>query len=129
VSSLYVRRGDRRLNAMYQWTQALPNASVASGACEESPMLGEPRLIQTDAQLAATIRLTIPRSEIRNVMRPAIAEVMATVAAQGIAPAGPVFSHHLRMHPDTFDFEVGAPVGRAVAPAGRVKARQTRASS
>ena len=92
-------------------------------------MLDEPRLIQTDAQLAAIIRLTIPRSEIRNVMGPAIAEVMATVAAQGIAPAGPVFSHHLRMHPDTFDFEVGVPVGRAVATAGRVKASQLPAAT
>jgi hypothetical protein len=32
---------------------------------------------------------------------------MAAVAAQGIAPAGPWFTHHLRMDPATFDFEIG----------------------
>jgi effector-binding domain-containing protein len=45
---------------------------------------------------------------------------MAAVAAQGIAPAGPVFSHHFKMDPEIFDFEVGVPVPKAVSPAGRV---------
>jgi len=92
-------------------------------------MLDKPRIVRTDARLTAIIRLTIPREEIRNVMGPAIAEVMATVSAQDIAPAGPVFSHHLRMEPDTFDFEVGVPVGRAVAAAGRVTASQLPAAT
>jgi effector-binding domain-containing protein len=83
-------------------------------------MLDQPRIVQTDAQLAAIIRLTIPREEIRKVMGPGIAELMATIASQGIAPAGPVFSHHLRMDPDTVDFEIGVPVGAAVTAAGRV---------
>jgi hypothetical protein len=30
-------------------------------------------------------------------MGPAIGEVMSVCAAQGITPAGPVFSHHFRM--------------------------------
>jgi effector-binding domain-containing protein len=92
-------------------------------------MLDKPRIVQTDAQLTAIIRLTIPRTEIRNVMGPAIAEVMAAVAAQGIAAAGPVFSHHLRMEPDTFHFEIGVPVKRAVGTAGRVKASQLPAAT
>jgi effector-binding domain-containing protein len=46
---------------------------------------------------------------------------MAAVAAQGIAPVGPWFTHHLRMDPDTFDFEIGVPVATPVAAAGRVK--------
>jgi effector-binding domain-containing protein len=87
-------------------------------------MLDQLRVVQTRAQPAAVIRLTIPRAEIRNVMGPAIAEVMATVAAQGMTPAGPVFSHHLRMDPDTFDFEVGVPVATAIPPAGRVQPSQ-----
>src|SRR5260370_35582677 len=57
-------------------------------------------------------------------MGPSIAEVMAAIAAQGIAPTGPVFSHHLRMDPDTFDFEVGVPVMAPVSATGRVKASQ-----
>ena len=59
-------------------------------------MLDKPRIVQTAAQLTALIRLTIPRVEIQNVMGPGIAELMAAIAAQGTAPAGPIFSHHLR---------------------------------
>jgi effector-binding domain-containing protein len=83
-------------------------------------MIDTPRIVQTDAQLTAVIHLTIPRAEIQNVMGPGMGELMATVAAQGIAAAGPLFSHHLRMDPDIFDFEIGVPVAASVAAAGRV---------
>ncbi len=92
-------------------------------------MLDKPQIIQTDARLTAVIRLTVSREEIRNVMGPAIAEVMAAVAAQGMSPAGPVFSHHLRMDPKTFDFEVGVPVNAPISAAGRVKASQLPAAT
>ena len=85
-------------------------------------MLDTPQIVQTEGQSTAVIRLTIPRAEIQTAMGPAIAEVMAAVTAQGLAPAGPVFSHHLRMDPDTFDFEVGVPVKAPVSATGRVKA-------
>jgi effector-binding domain-containing protein len=84
-------------------------------------MIDTPEIKQSAAQITATIRFTIPREEIRNVMGPGIGELMAAVAAQDIAPAGPVFSHHFRMDPSIFDFEVGVPVTKPVAPAGRVK--------
>ncbi|MEX2263077.1 MAG: GyrI-like domain-containing protein [Bryobacteraceae bacterium] len=84
-------------------------------------MIDTPQITQSATQLTAVIRLTIPREEIRNVMGPGIGELMATVAAQGIAPTGPVFSYHLRMSPDIFDFEIGVPVTEPVSPAGRVK--------
>jgi len=87
-------------------------------------MIDTPQIAQTAVQLTAVIHLTVPRAEIRNVMGPAIGEVMAAVSAQGIAPAGPVFSHHLKMDPDIFDFEVGVPVAEPVAPAGRVRPSQ-----
>ena len=87
-------------------------------------MLDPAHIAQTQAQPAAVIRLTVPREEIRQVMGPAMAEVMAVLAAQGIAPAGPIFSHHLRMDPEVFDFEVGAPVETAIAPQGRVQPGQ-----
>ncbi len=87
-------------------------------------MIETPQITETAAQSAAVIRLTIPRAEIQHVMGPAIGEVMAAVAAQGINPAGPVFSHHLKMDPETFDFEVGVPVTGAVASAGRMKPSQ-----
>jgi effector-binding domain-containing protein len=84
-------------------------------------MLDTPRVVRTDAQRAAVIRITVAREEIQNVMGPGIGEVMATVQAQGLTPAGPVFSHHLKMDPKVFDFEVGVPVSAPVKPTGRVK--------
>jgi effector-binding domain-containing protein len=84
-------------------------------------MLDTPEVVQADAQLAAVIHFTIPRSEIQKVMAPGIGELMATIAAQGITPGGPVFSHHFRMDPATFDFDVGVPVDIAPASTGRVK--------
>ncbi len=92
-------------------------------------MLEQPQIVQTAAQRTAVIRLTIPRDEIQRVMGPGINEVMTAIAAQGIAPAGPVFSHHLRMDPDTFDFEIGVPVAAPIAAAGRVEAGQLPAAT
>ncbi len=84
-------------------------------------MLDKPTIVKAEAKQAAVIRLTIPRKEIVTVMGPAIGELMKTIAAQGIAPAGPVFSHHFKMDPAIFDFEVGVPVAKPVTATGRVK--------
>ena len=84
-------------------------------------MLDEPQIAQTDAQPMARIRLTIPRSEIQHVMGPGIGEVMATLAEQGVAPAGPWFTHHLRMDPAIFDFAICVPVAAPIRGAGRVE--------
>lgn len=92
-------------------------------------MIDKPQIVQTAVQATAIIRLTIPREEIRNVMGPGYRELMAAVAAQGIALAGPWFTHHLRMDPDTFDFEIGVPVTATVSAAGRVKADQLPAAT
>jgi len=43
------------------------------------------------------IRFTIPRDKIQHVMGPGYQELMDTVVAQGIAPTGAWFTHHLRM--------------------------------
>ena len=87
-------------------------------------MIDKPQIVQTIPQQTAIIHLTIPREEIRNVMGPGLNELMAAVAAQGIAPAGPWFTHHLKMHPDTFDFEIGVPVTAPVVAAGRMTPSQ-----
>lgn len=84
-------------------------------------MIDTPEITQTPAQQTAIIHLTIPRAEIQHVMGPGIGELLAAVAAQGLAPAGPLFSHHLKMDPDTFDFELGVPVTAPVAVTGRVQ--------
>jgi effector-binding domain-containing protein len=85
-------------------------------------MLDTPKIVQTTAQPAAVIRLTIPRVEIRQHMGPAMQEVMMTVATLGLVATGPMFSHHFRVTPDIFDFEVGVPVRGTVTPTGRVVA-------
>ena len=84
-------------------------------------MIESPEITRTEAQPAAVIHFTIAREEMSNVMGPGIGELMAAIAAQNVAPAGPVFAHHLRMDPKTFDFELGVPVATPVSAAGRVK--------
>lgn len=84
-------------------------------------MLATPQIIQTKVQEAAVIRLTIPRSEMMKVFGPAVGELMAALAAQGVEPVGAAFAHHLKMSPDTFDFELGVKVSAPVKATGRVK--------
>ena len=83
-------------------------------------MIESPRITQTAAQPAAVIPFDIPRGEMPKVMGPAIVEILTALAAQGLAPAGPMFAHHLRMSADRFEFEVGFPVNGTVSPADRV---------
>lgn len=82
--------------------------------------INKPQITETTTQVAATIHLTDPRSEIRSVMGPGLAEVMAAVKTQGIGPTGPWFTHHLQMDPAIFDFEICVPVSSPVAAVGRV---------
>ncbi len=85
-------------------------------------MLDAPEIITTTAETTAIIRLTIPRAQIHALMGPAIGELIATVSAQRIGPTGPLYSHHLRLDPEVFDFEIGVPVSGEVVPTGRVVA-------
>ena len=84
-------------------------------------MIDTPQIVQTTAQLTAFIHLIVSREEMREVFGPSIGELMAALAAQGIAPAGPVFTHHRRRPTDTFDFELSVPVSGPVVAAGRVQ--------
>jgi effector-binding domain-containing protein len=84
-------------------------------------MSDSPAITKTDVQHTAVIHLTIPRADIQKVMGPAHQELMGTLAAQGVTPASAWFSHHFRMDPATFDFEVGVVVRSPITPAGRVK--------
>lgn len=87
-------------------------------------MIDTPKILTTEPQKAAVIHLTIPRSRIQEEMGPGFNELMTTLQSQGITPTGPWFSHHLRMDPDVFDFEIGFPVSTDVKPSGRVKPSQ-----
>ena len=83
-------------------------------------MINIPEITNTMAQPFAGIRFTIPRSEIQTVMGPGINEVMAAIEAQGSSPIGPWFTHHFKMDPATFDFEICVPIGAPIAAIGRV---------
>jgi effector-binding domain-containing protein len=85
-------------------------------------MIDTPRITQTAAQLTASLHLIVPRADIRNVMGPALDEVRAAIAAQDIAAAGPWFTHHLRMDPGVFDFEICIPVATPFTTTDRVEA-------
>jgi len=91
-------------------------------------MIDTPTIITTTARPTAVIRLKIPRAEIRTVMGPARDEVIAAAKDQGVGPAGPWFSYHYRMSPDTFDFEVGVPVNAPITPVGRVTPSELRSA-
>ena len=86
-------------------------------------MIESPQITQTTARLAAVIHLTIPRSEIRFVMGPGLSEIMEAVKAQGIGHTGPWFTHHLKITPETFDFEICVPVTAPITSVGRVEPR------
>ena len=54
-------------------------------------------------------------------MGPGFQELMGTVEEQGLEMTGPAFSHHFRIDPNEWDFEIGVPVKSPVVPSGRVK--------
>ncbi|MEO8314533.1 MAG: GyrI-like domain-containing protein [Pseudomonadota bacterium] len=84
-------------------------------------MISTPHVIETTAQEAAVIQLSIARSAMMREFGPAVAELLAALHAQGIEPIGAVFAHHLKMTSDTFDFELGIKVATPVKENGRVK--------
>lgn len=83
--------------------------------------IGTPEIVELPAQAMARIRLCIPRSEIRKVMGPGYRELHEALAAQGNKSTGPWFTHHFRMDPAVFDYEICLPVEREVLATGRVE--------
>lgn len=84
-------------------------------------MITTPEIVTTTEQPVATIHLVIPGMEMPQHMDPAIQELIALLGEQGMRPAGPMFSYHHRRPSDTFDFEIGFPVTKAVKESGRVR--------
>lgn len=84
-------------------------------------MIEIPEIVQSEAQPMAFVRLTVPREKIQEVMGPGRGELMAAVADQGVEPVGPWFTHHLRMDPEVFDFEICVPIDGQISPVGRVR--------
>jgi len=87
-------------------------------------MIDTPQITTFTPKPIALIHVVTPASEIQNVMGPGLNELTATVAAQGITPSGPWFTHHFKMPSDVFDFEIGLPLPKAVTAAGRMTPSQ-----
>ncbi len=87
-------------------------------------MLATPQIVQTTALHTATLHVVVPREEISTVIGPGICEVLAAIATQGSAPAGPWFTHHRCRPTDFFDFEICVPVATPIHAAGRVQPGQ-----
>lgn len=84
-------------------------------------MLDTPKIVHTADKLTAFIHLTIPREEVRNVFGPGVGELLSTLSAQGITPVSTVFTHHLKITQDIFDFELGVQVNAPVVASACVK--------
>ena len=84
-------------------------------------MIATPEILHTEAHEAAVIHLKIPRVEMMKQFGPAVGELFATLAEQGVAPTSAVFAHHLAMSAESFDFELGVTVAAPVKAAGRMK--------
>jgi effector-binding domain-containing protein len=84
-------------------------------------MIATPEIVQTKAEMAAVIHLTIPRADMMKSFGPAVGELIAELARQGVRPQGGAFAHHLTMSAATFDFELGFKINTPVTANGRVK--------
>jgi effector-binding domain-containing protein len=80
-----------------------------------------PRVVQTATKQTAVVHVVCRRSEMKKAIDAAQAELWKQLEAQGIRVNVPWFTRHLRRPGDSFDFELGIPVDRPVAPAGRLK--------
>lgn len=85
-------------------------------------LIDTPAIVETTPVLTAQIRLVIAKHEIQSAMGPAIGEVFATIAKQGLAPTGAWFTHHHKIDESGWDFDVCVPVDREVRAEGRVTA-------
>ena len=84
-------------------------------------MIEPPTLVSLTARPIAVIPLLIGRERMPEVFGSAVGELVATVQAQGLGPAGPVFAHHLRIVPGRWDLEIGVQVSAPVRASGRVE--------
>ena len=92
-------------------------------------MIDNPHIVETVNVQVAFIPITVAREQIREVMGPGISEVLAIIVNQGLVPAGPWFTHHLRIDPAVSDFRICVPVASPIMPQGRVQPGQLAAAS
>ena len=84
-------------------------------------MITVPEIVESPGQKVAFIHVTVPRAGIMQAMHAGLDELSAALKAQGVAPTGPWFTHHLRRPTETFDYRICFPVDKDVRPDGRVE--------
>jgi effector-binding domain-containing protein len=84
-------------------------------------MITTPEIVESPGQQVAFIHVTVPREGIMEAMHAGLSELGAVLKAQGVAPTGPWFTHHLRRPSETFDYRICFPVDKDVRPEGRVE--------
>lgn len=84
-------------------------------------MITTPEIRALAPRPTAAIHLVIPCQDMGRYMDPAIREVLEVMGRCGTLPAGPMFSLHNRRPTDSFDFEIGFPVGQPIKEEGRVR--------
>lgn len=87
-------------------------------------MLDTPHINYNQARQLAVVRLTASREQLPDAVGLAISELLVTLAAQDVEPAGPWFKRQLRWGTSQLEIEVGVPVAAPVASSGRVQAAQ-----
>lgn len=87
-------------------------------------MIDTPQIVESAAQQTAVVHLILPPQEMPLVMGAVIQELIGAITAQDAGPAGPMYTLHRRSPSETFDIEIGFPVSKPIAPAGRVQPGQ-----
>ncbi len=75
-----------------------------------------PTVFETSSRWFAALRLRVPRATIRQEMGPGLGRVHAALAKRGLTQTGPWMTHHLRITPEEFDFEICVPVAGPFEP-------------
>ncbi len=78
-------------------------------------------IVELRPQRVATIRRTVPRSELGAFFAEVIPKVRAAIAAQGGKPAGPPYGRYYNGDPAAFDTEAGIPFTGSVRAANEVR--------
>lgn len=79
-------------------------------------------IVELEEQPAAVVRATLPFAELGGFFSRAFEAVLATLATQGVAPAGPPFAYYPGMVGDTVEVAAGFPTELPVDPSGEVVA-------
>jgi effector-binding domain-containing protein len=79
--------------------------------------------MELEPQQVAVVRGEVPHDGVAGFLGGAFGEVMGTIGAQGVSPAGPPLARY-ELHEAGFRIEAGFPVDAEVRPMGRVELDQ-----